>query len=181
MYTNNFQLKIIPSRIYRLVIKSFSVAYGAVSRIIIPKITLSLSNVLLRTKMFTNISLKTRITFIGSLVDIIGYIYSQINVSKSPARIISIISEYGKMFIDKIIPPPVISILVKSIDRINNINLRVPKINFYAMAVANQFYTVTYHSSKSIDEMDEYEFDSGLQSRLEDIYRKTLGERWFKL
>ena len=45
------------------------------------------------------------------------------------------------------------------------------------MAVANKFYTVTYHSSKSIDEMDEYEFDSGLQSRLEDIYRKTLGER----
>ena len=39
MYTNNFQLKIIPSRIYRLVIKSFSVAYGGVSRIIIPKIT----------------------------------------------------------------------------------------------------------------------------------------------
>ena len=177
MYTNNFQLKIIPSRIYRLVIKSFSVAYSAVSRIIIPKITLSLSNVLLRTKMFTKISLRTQIIFINSLVDIIGYMYLQFIVSKAPARISSSISEYGKILIDKIIPSPVINILVKSIDRINNINLRVPKISFYAMAVANKFYTVTYHSSKSIDEMDEYEFDSGLQSRLEDIYRKTLGER----
>ena len=177
MYTNNFQLKIIPSRIYRLIIKSFSVAYGAVSRIIIPKITLSLSNVLLRTKMFTMISLRTQIIFINSLVDIIGYMYLQLTVSRAPARITSRISEYGKIFIDKIIPSPVISILVKSIDRIKNIKLIVPKIGFYAMAVANQFYTVTYHSSKSIDEMDEYEFDSGLQSRLEDIYRKTLGER----
>ena len=177
MYTNNFQLKIIPSRIYRLVIKSFSVAYGGVSRIIIPKITLALSNVLLQARMLTTISLRTRIILINSLVDIIGYMYLQLTVSRAPAKITSRISEYGKMFIDKIIPPPVISILVKSIDRINNINLRVPKISFYAMAVANQFYTVTYHSSKSIDEMDEYEFDSGLQSRLEDIYRKTLGER----
>ena len=177
MYTNNFQLKIIPSRIYRLVIKSFSIAYGSVSRIIIPKITLALSNILLQAKMLTTISLRTRIIFIDSLVDIIGYIYLQLNVSKIPARISSRISEYGKILIDKIIPPPVISILVKSIDRIKNINLRVPKINFYAMAVASQFYTVTYHSPKSIDEMDEYEFDSGLQSRLEDIYRKTLGER----
>ena len=177
MYTNNFQLKIIPSRIYRLVIKSFSVAYSAVSRIIIPKITLSLSNVLLRTKMFTKISLRTQIIFINSLVDIIGYMYLELAVSRAPAKITSRISEYGKILIDKIIPSPVISILVKSIDRINNINLRVPKIGFYAMAVANHFYTVTYHSSKSIDEMDEYEFDSGLQSRLEDIYRKTLGER----
>ena len=107
MYTNNFQLKIIPSRIYRLVIKSFSVAYGGVSRIIIPKITLALSNVLLQARMLTTISLRTRIIFIDSLVDIIGYIYLQLNVSKIPARISSRISEYGKILIDKIIPPPV--------------------------------------------------------------------------
>lgn len=170
-----FPLRIKNSKTYKITIGIFNKISGLVSRIIIPKVSLGIQEITMVLEGRAQIRSRIRLIISDALIKIEGIIYSTIGVGK--IRISAIIKELGKVGSNIISPKITLSTIVKTSEYIRNINIRIPKISFNAIPSAHRFYTIGYHSSKTIDQMDEYEFDSLLQSRLEDIYRKTLGER----
>ena len=170
-----FPLRIKNSKVYKLTIGVYNRLYGLAVRILIPKISLGVQNLVMVLGAVTKIRFRTQIRIVEAFVKIQEVIHSTIRAGKT--KILVVVKEIGRVLSTVKIPKIIFSTVITTIGSIKNVNIRIPKISFNANPWAYQFYTVAYHSAKTIDQMDDYEFNPSLQSRLEDIYRKTLGER----